>query len=81
MKQTPLFCSDRVDVDISLGMMRNGVGSMSTEDAIMWVPDKAEQELLEEAAATGALVKVTYNQFRFTFCKPWYEVKSVELVE
>src|SRR5579859_447764 len=31
VKRTPIFCSDYVEADVSLGVIRNGVGSMSQE--------------------------------------------------
>ena len=66
--ETPILCPDRVDVDLSLGVMRNGVGSMSSEDVFLTVPNREDQEVLAKAAAEGALVKITYDTARFVFC-------------
>lgn len=64
---TPLICDDRYDVDVSLGVMRNGVGSMSTQD--MWLTIPAEQVAAFKAAAdSGAPVQITYDTPRMVWC-------------
>lgn len=45
---TPLLCPDYKDVDISLGVMRNGVGSMSTQDKWFFIQDDAQAALHAE---------------------------------
>lgn len=70
INNTPIVCPDYVDADISLGILRNGVGSMSSEDVWVYVPEKNHQDILKQAAESGALVKITYNTRRFTFCMP-----------
>ena len=77
---TPIFCFDRVDVDMSLGVMRNGVGSMSSEDVFATVPEKSVQETLKRASESGQLVKVKYNQHRFTWCQENREITSAEIL-
>lgn len=80
-RETPIICPDRVDVDLSLGVMRNGVGSMSTQDVWLTVPaDEAMRRTLTEAASTGALVKVFYDHKRFVWCGQQEIVKAVEIV-
>lgn len=65
---TPIFCSNRVDVDVSLGVIRNGVGSMSNED--VWATASPETyELLKKANESGEIVKLTYDVRRVTFCE------------
>jgi hypothetical protein len=65
---TPIFCNNRVDVDVSLGIMRNGVGSMSTQDIWLSVPDGDMVTAMEANAATGAPVKITYDTPRVAWC-------------
>jgi hypothetical protein len=81
VKNTPLICPDYVDADVSLGVMRNGVGSMSTEDLWFYVPDEQARQTLAQAAQTGALVKITYDVKRVTFCVSDHFVSKVELVK
>ena len=81
VSRTPIVCSDRVDTDISLGVMRNGVGSMSTEDQWFTVPNQADQELLRKASESGALVKVTYDVIRITWCWEDHVVTHVEFLQ
>lgn len=78
---TPVFCDDRVDADISLGVMRNGIGSMSTQDVWVTVPNKDDQELLKKASETGAIVKATYDVKRTVFCWQHDIITHVELVK
>ena len=79
--RTPILCFDRYDTDISLGVMRNGVGSMSTQDLWLNVPDPESVKKLKLAADTGKLVKVHYDTYRFTWCTPEETVRSVELLD
>lgn len=84
-KQTPVFCYNRIDVDVSLGVMRNGVGSMSTQD--MWLTfesdeDSSEQlKLLKKAAESGSIVKINYDEARTRFCTESKLLRSIEIVE
>lgn len=79
MHNTPIICSDFDDADISLGVMRGGVGSMSTQD--VWVVvDKEQGKILKDAAASGALVKVTVDVKRFAFCTEDHFVTNVEVL-
>lgn len=79
--QTPIICPDYVKADISLGILRNGVGSMSTQDVWVTIGEGADSHLLEEAARTGKLVKVNYSVKRVTFCVPDHIVTRVETIE
>lgn len=81
VNQTPILCEERSDADISLGVMRNGVGSMSTQDLWLTVPNEADKKLLTEAASQGLLVKVNYDIKRWTWCWEDHIVTSVELVK
>lgn len=80
-KVTPIICGDYTEVDVSLGVMRNGVGSMSTEDVWLLVENADQVKLLEKAAADGAIVKVTYDVQRLVLCVPDHTLKTVEIVQ
>lgn len=77
---TPIICGNYSEVDVSLGVLRNGVGSMSKEDIWLLVEDKDQVTLLEKAAKDGDIVKVTYDVQRLTFCVPDHTLKTVEIV-
>jgi hypothetical protein len=79
--QTPIFCPDRVDVDVSMGVMRNGVGSMSNQDVFLNVPNEKDVKTLEKAISEGKLVKIKYNVYRVVWCQPDDEVVSVEILD
>lgn len=78
---TPLICPDFMAVDVSLGVMRNGVGSMSSEDVWLLVDDKQTYSDLKNAAETGALVNVRYDVRRFVICTPQKVLRSFTLVK
>lgn len=78
---TPLICGNFDDADISLGVMHNGTGSMSTRDEWVYVPNPEDYKILQEAAKTGDIVKITYDQARTTFCVENITVTHVELVK
>lgn len=66
--QTPIICPDRTDVDVSLGVMQNGVGSMSNQDLFLSVYDSTVEKELVDAAATGKPVKLEYGIKRWVWC-------------
>jgi hypothetical protein len=77
---TPLFCPDRQEVDLSLGVMRNGSGSMSTQDLYLNVLSGEQLKLLKQAAESGKLVKIVYDALRLPVCTNPYLIKSVEIL-
>ena len=77
---TPLLFPDYTYADISLGIMRNGVGSMSTEDIWIVVKDYEQVRLLKSAAETGALVKIVYDKVRLGISYPELRASSVEMI-
>lgn len=77
---TPVLCGDYTMADISLGIIRNGTGSMSKEDVEV-VVNPADVVLLKKAAETGALVKITYDIRRAAPCTPDHMAVSAVLVE
>ncbi len=79
--QTPIVCPNRTDLDISLGVMRNGVGSMSTQDLYLTVPNQQDVDKLNTALAAGKLVKLHYNVLRITICQLADTVTSVDVLE
>ena len=65
---TPLICPDYIEVDVSLGVMRNGTGSMSKQDE--WVVVDSEQaRFLKSKIESGKLVKIRYDEWRLSPCK------------
>lgn len=78
MVNTPIICPDFYDVDLSMGMMKNGTGSVSKEDLWLYIPDKAVYETLKQAASSGIPVKITYDVKRTTYCVEDHVVTKVE---
>ncbi len=79
--QNPLICAGYQIADISLGIMRNGSGSISKEDIWLYIPPNIDIGVLRRAAESGEIVKVRYNEWRFAFCKPEDYLTSVEIVK
>jgi hypothetical protein len=77
---TPIICFDYQAVDISMGVMRNGVGSMSTQDIWFYIPDKSLAKTLRSAAESGKLVKITYDVRRWAPCSEDHWITSVEVL-
>lgn len=81
VRQTPLICSDRTDVDVSLGVFRNGIGSASKEDVWLTVPNQEDVNTLKSAAESGQPVKVLYDTARVAYCGKNNIVSKVELAK
>ncbi len=79
--RTPMVCSEFDSADISLGVLRNGVGSMSSQDVWVTVFSSDDLKILKKANETGQLVKIKYDERRATYCIEDFIVKSVELVK
>jgi outer membrane lipopolysaccharide assembly protein LptE/RlpB len=80
-QQIPITCPGFTAVDLSLGVMRNGVGSMSKEDVWMTVTDKDQIAKLQAAAESGQIVIIKYDDWRWRYCTPDSYVTSVELTK
>ena len=81
INNNPIICNGFTDVDLSLGVMRSGVGSMSTHDMKLTVASIADIHTLTKAAETGKLVKITYDEKRWTWCWNNYIVSKVEVID
>lgn len=78
---TPIICPDRHDIDISLGVIRGGVGSMSAQDEWLTVVNDSALAVLKEANETGALVKIIYSKQRVAICQHDLVVTHAEFVK
>jgi hypothetical protein len=81
IRHTPVFCGDYTETSVSLGVLRNGVGSVSKEDVELYVADPKAISVLQEAARTGALVTIGYDVRRLTWCLPDHWLTSVRVEE
>lgn len=79
--ETPIVCGNYTDIDLSLGVMKNGVGSMSTEDVYLVIQNRDDEKILEESEKNGRLVDVIYDTRRFSFCQPNHRITSVKYAE
>lgn len=75
--QTPILCGDYHEVDISLGVLRNGAGSTSKEDVVLYVQGEGDVPLLKKAAEEGFPVKVAYDIKRIAWCVPDHWLTAV----
>jgi len=80
---TPVLCPDYTYFDMSMGVLRNGVGSMSTQDMEFTIrsADPNLIALLKDAANSGKIVKVTYNTRRAAVCTEDYILTGAEIVK
>ncbi len=81
LKRTPLICEDYTEIGLSLGVMRNGIGSVSHEDMTLAVENTktADVALLKTAAELGWIVKIRYDVERVSPCWPTHRFLSVEV--
>lgn len=79
--RTPLICPNFNEIDLSLGIMRGGTGSMSSEDIWFYVPDRDVLETLKKANETGSIIKIKADKYRVTWCIPENVITSAEIVK
>lgn len=79
--ETPIWCPNFTAVDVSLGILRNGVGSMSTEDLWLYVSDPYVLDTIKKAQEANAAVKINYGIRRISFCVPVAWLTSVEILK
>jgi hypothetical protein len=81
MHKTPIVCDERFDGDLSLGVMNNGVGSMSTQDQWFTMGNPEAKKAYEQAVDKGSIVKLTYDVKRWTWCWEDHIVNKVEVIK
>lgn len=77
----PIVCPDQHVLHLSLGVMRHGVGSMSTEDILISIPDDRLVAGLKEAVESGKLISARTNEARFRWCNELKELISFQVLE
>jgi len=77
---TPIVCPNYRSVDVSLGVMQNGVGSMSTHDEVLVVEDGRVADAIESAIQQGKLMRLKYDEARFRWCTEEMFVTEATLV-
>jgi len=79
LKKTPLICDDYTEVDVSLGVVRNGVGSLSKEDVLLAIDNSEKDKIavFKKAAEDGAIIKFTYDVNRLSLCWPDHRLQTV----
>lgn len=76
---TPLVCPAYYSVDLSLGIIQNGIGSMSREDIELLIPTTEMYQQLKDA--NGKLVKVRYNTTRTRICFPFDRATAIAIAQ
>lgn len=78
---TPLVCPNQNILHLSLGVMRHGVGSMSTQDILISIPDDNLALRLQPVVKAGKLINAQTNEARFRWCNEEKELVDFEIVE
>jgi len=83
VNKTPFICPNYTEVDVSLGVVRNGIGSMSHEDLVLALDNSAKNSIdkLKRAAEDGSVVKLTYNVERVSPCWPDHRLDPAIVIE
>jgi len=79
IRVTPIIRPDYVIADVSLGVLRNGVGSLSKEDVELYVADEHMVEMLQRAAKSGTPVTIGYDVQRVGIRRPDHWLTSVQV--
>lgn len=66
------ICPAYYALDVSLGVLQNGVGSISPQDVEFTVQDVVDLRAMTDAVARGAIVKVRYDTRRLAACTEDY---------
>jgi hypothetical protein len=76
---TPIICPDYTYIDVSLGVMQGGVGSMSNHDMKLYVSSENTDLIarLDSIQKTGAIVDITYDVLRLSICTNDHRLTSV----
>jgi hypothetical protein len=78
---TPILCPEQHVLHLSLGVMRHGVGSMSTEDVRINIPDATLVSGLKSAVESGKLINARTNEARFRWCNEERELVSFSVID
>lgn len=78
---TPMLCPEQHVLHLSLGVMRHGVGSMSTQDISINIPDNSLLPGLKSAVESGKLINARTNEARFRWCNEEKELVSFKVIE
>lgn len=78
---TPIICPNWWNADVTLGVMKNGTGSMSTQDVWLRVEDPKLLEAIKNANESGKIVKIKYDTDRVAICVEENLVTSVTILE
>lgn len=78
---TPLICPDQHILHLSLGVMRHGVGSMSTQDILIHIPTDMLAGQLEAVVREGKLINAETNEARFRWCNEEKELVSFKVID
>lgn len=83
LSHTPIFCGDFTTVDISLGAMRNGTGSVSKDDMWLTVDNESDKKLLNDAMIDGSIVTVHYDDKRWPsgWCQKTEHIFKVDVLK
>ncbi len=81
---TPLWssiCPTYYSLNVSVGVIQNGTGSMSTQDVWLTVRDTADLPAMQKAVEAGAIVKVKFDTRRLAACTDDYYVTAFQLTD
>ena len=80
---TPFWsvCEPYYALDISLGVLQNGVGSISKSDMVFTVRNTADLASMRKAAEHGSLVRVKFDTRRLAACTEDYLSTGFEPVQ
>lgn len=80
---TPLWssiCPTYYALDVSMGIIQNGTGSMSTQDVWFTIKDTADLPAMQKAVETAAIVKMKFDTRRLAACTEDYYATGFQVI-
>ena len=79
--QTPIICPEVPILHGSLGIIRNGRGSISNQDVDMVITNDQDKYKIQTAIDSGYFLNVKYNTKRMVVCNSEHILVDVEIVK
>ena len=75
------ICPSYYALDVSMGVLQGGTGSMSTQDVWFTVLDREDISAMKEAVKHAAIVKVKYAERRLYACTEGHLATGFEVID
>jgi len=74
------ICPEYYALDVSLGVMQNGTGSMSTQDVWFTIKNVQDLDLMRKAVENASIAKIKYDTRRLAACTETHYATGFQIV-